>query len=114
MFRSFRARYADLVRRQLAIFVEEEEALLEAIERARRAYDRAGAPEAEERYGLYMDLVEEAEERMLALRDTYAEWMAAAERRRYEREFTRMAEKLLPSLVVRRDYGRAVDPDYEL
>ena len=33
--------------------------------------------EAEERYGDYMDLVEEAEEELLALRDRYAETMAA-------------------------------------
>jgi hypothetical protein len=109
-----RSRYGDLVQRQIAIFVEEEAELLDAVEDARRAYERSRAGDAEERYGVYMDLVEEAEERLLELRDTYSEWMAVSERRRYEREFTRMAEKLLPSLVVRRDYGRAVDPDYDL
>jgi hypothetical protein len=114
MWRGRRGRYADLVRRQFAIFVEEHAELLASIERARRAYDRAPAVEAGERYGAYMDLVEEAEERLLALRDHYAEWMAVSARRDYEREFLRTAEKLLPSLVVRRDYGRAVDPDYEL
>jgi hypothetical protein len=114
MWRARRGRYADVVRRQVTIFVEEHAALLTAIEDARRAYDRAPAAEAGERYGGYMDLVEEAEESLLALRDHYAEWMAASERRDYEREFLRTAEKLLPSLVVRRDYGRAVDSDYEL
>jgi hypothetical protein len=114
MWRARRRRYADLVRRQIAIFVDEHRPLLESLEAARRAYERAPAGEAEERYGSYMDLVEEAEERLLALRDTYAEWIAASERRRYEREFTRVAEKLLPSLIVRRDYGRAVDPDYDV
>ena len=34
-----------------------------------------------------MDLVEEAEEELLALRDRYAETMAARDRMRYEREF---------------------------
>jgi hypothetical protein len=114
MWRARRGRYADVVQRQVMMFVADQAPLLTAIEDARRAYDRARAVEAGERYGEYMDLVEEAEERLLALRDNYAEWMAASQRRDYEREFTRTAEKLLPSLVVRRDYGRAVDPDYEL
>ena len=35
----------------------------------------------------------------------------ARERRRYEREFSRAAERLLPTLQARRHYQRAVDPD---
>jgi hypothetical protein len=58
-----------------------------------------------------MDLVEEAEEDLLALRDRYAETMAARERRRYEREFFRAAERMLPTLQSRRHYLRAIDPD---
>jgi hypothetical protein len=37
--------------------------------------------------------------------------MAARERRRYEREFSRAAERMLPTLQGRREYLRAVDPD---
>ena len=78
---------------------------------AKRAYDRAEAATAEEAFGDYMDLVEEAEDSLLELRDRYAETMAARERRRYEREFSRAAERMLPTLQARRQYLRAVDPD---
>jgi hypothetical protein len=105
------ARFGDLVRRQLDLFVGDHRRLLERIVDAERAYREAGADEAEERYGEYMDLVEEAEDDLLALRDRYAEGMAARDRRAYEREFYRAAEKRLPSLAVRRAYLRAVDPD---
>jgi len=37
--------------------------------------------------------------------------MAARERGRYEREFSRAAERMLPTLQARRHYMRAVDPD---
>src|SRR2546421_316958 len=60
-----------------------------------------------------MALVEEAEEELLALRDRYAETMAARDRMRYEREFSKAAERRLPSLVVRRIYQRAMDPDLD-
>ncbi len=58
-----------------------------------------------------MELVEEAEDELLALRDRYAETMAARDRTRYEREFTRAAERRLPTLQARRMYQRAMDPD---
>jgi len=32
---------------------------------------------------------------------------------RYEREFSKVAERRLPSLVVRRIYQRAMDPDLD-
>ena len=47
----------------------------------------------------------------LDLRDRYAETMAARERGRYEREFSRAAERMLPTLQARREYLRAIDPD---
>jgi hypothetical protein len=39
--------------------------------------------------------------------------MAARDRMRYEREFSKAAERRLPSLVVRRIYQRAMDPDLD-
>ena len=106
-----RPRFADVIRRQLELFEAEGADLLARIGEAKRAYDRAGAGDAEEAYGDYMDLVEEAEDELLDLRDRYAETMAARERGRYEREFSRAAERILPTLQSRREYQRAVDPD---
>jgi len=108
-----RARFGDVITRQLAMFADDHRDLMLRVEQARVSYTHAGASEAEERYGDYMDLVEEAEEELLALRDRYAETMAARDRMRYEREFSKAAERRLPSLVVRRIYQRAMDPDLD-
>jgi hypothetical protein len=106
-----RGRFGDLVMRQLALFLADNGDLLARVDEAKEAYEHAGAEDAEERFGEYMDLVEEAEDALLAIRDTYAESMAARDRRAYEREFYRAAEKRLPSLVARREYRRAIAPD---
>jgi len=106
-----RPRFTDVIRRQLELFEAESADLLVRIGEAKRAYDRAGAEDAEEAYGDYMDVVEEAEDELLDLRDRYAETMAARDRGAYEREFWRAAEKRLPTLQGRRLYLRAVDPD---
>jgi hypothetical protein len=106
-----RNRFAAVIRAQLDLYVEQHADLLRRVETAKRAYDRAGRPGSEEAYGAYMDVVEEAEDALLELRDRYAETMAARERRRYEREFSRAAERMLPTLQSRRHYMRAIDPD---
>lgn len=108
-----RARFSELIDTQLSIFAREHHDLLERVAEAERRSRRADAESSEELYGDYMDLVEEAEEELLALRDRYAETMAARDRRRYEREFTRTAERALPTLSARRHYLRAIDPDSE-
>ncbi len=106
-----RNRFAAVIRAQLDLYVEQNADLLRRVETAKRAYDRADRPGSEEAYGAYMDVVEEAEDALLELRDRYAETMAARERRRYEREFSRAAERMLPTLQSRRHYMRAIDPD---
>ncbi|HEY3765260.1 MAG TPA: hypothetical protein VGL44_08880 [Gaiellales bacterium] len=106
-----RPRFADVIRAQLDLYLEENADLLTRVAAAKQAYDRAKAPGAEEAYGVYMDAVEEAEDALLELRDRYAETMAARERGRYEREFSRAAERMLPTLQSRRLYMRAIDPD---
>ena len=106
-----RPRYAPVIHAQLDLYLEQNSALLERVEAAKATYDHAGRPDSEEAYGVYMDLVEEAEDTLLELRDRYAETMAARERGRYEREFSRAAERMLPTLSARRQYLRAIDPD---
>jgi hypothetical protein len=108
-----RPRFGDVITRQLAMFAEEYHDLLLRTEQARVSYTHSRAESAEELYGDYMDLVEEAEDELLALRDRYAETMAARDRMRYEREFRKAAERQLPSLAARRVYRRAMDPDLD-
>jgi hypothetical protein len=108
-----RPRFGDVIQRQLAMFDVEHRGLLRRIEEARVAYGRAGSDNAEELYGDYMDLVEEAEDVLLELRDHFALSMSPGDRERYRREFARAAERRLPSLAARRDYERTMDPDLD-
>ena len=109
-----RPRFNDLIRRQLELYQFDHSELLARVAAAELVYNRAPAGEAEDAYGDYMDLVEEAEDELLALRDRYGSTMAARERLRYEREFTRAAERQMPSLVSRRMYERAIDPEADV
>jgi hypothetical protein len=65
-----------VIARQLAMFTADRHDLLLRVEQARVSYTHAGSEQAEERFGDYMDLVEEAEEELLELRDRYAGTMA--------------------------------------
>jgi hypothetical protein len=108
-----RSKFGDLIQRQLAMFDTEHRALLMRLEQARVAYSRAGSDDAEELYGTYMDLIEEAEDELLELRDHFALSMSPGDRERYRREFARAAQRRLPSLAARRDYERTMDPDLD-
>jgi len=67
-----RARFADLIERQLDLFEREHRGLIDDCVAAGRAYDRAPRDEAEERYGDYVDLVETGTEVLADLRDNFA------------------------------------------
>jgi hypothetical protein len=67
-----RARFADLIERQLDLFERENRGLIEDCIAAERSYTRADRDEAEERYGDYVDLVETGTEVLADLRDNFA------------------------------------------
>ena len=67
-----RARFADVIERQLDLFEREHRGLIDDCVAAERAYDRADRDEAEERYGDYVDLVETGTELLADLRDNFA------------------------------------------
>ena len=67
-----RARFADLIERQLELFAREHRGLIEDCNAAERSYARADRDEAEERYGDYVDLVETGTELLADLRDNFA------------------------------------------
>ena len=89
-------RFADVVARQLDLFVRENLALLEECDAAERAYDRAGRDEAEERYGDYQELVETGTEILAELRDNFAASLDEPTAEEYEDEFNRAVTKRLP------------------
>jgi hypothetical protein len=91
-----RRRFADLIARQLDVFVRDQLALLEACDEAERSYDRAEREEAEERYGDYQDLVETGSELLAGLRDNFKRTLDEDTAEEYEAEFNRAVVKRLP------------------
>ncbi len=91
-----RRRFAAVISTQLDLFEREEASLIARCDEAERVYDRAPADEAEERYGDYLDLVEEGTEILADLRDAYAQTLAEDAGERYVAEFNRSVEKRLP------------------
>jgi len=92
----FRRRFADVIRRQLDLFVRDHRGLIEDCIAAERAYDRAERDEAEERYGDYVDLVETGTEVLADIRDSFARTLDEDTAEEYEAAFNRAAVKRLP------------------
>lgn len=89
-------RFAELIARQLDLFVRDNLDLLEACDEAERAYDRAGREEAEERFGDYQELVETGTEILADLRDNFASTLDETAAEEYEEAFNRAVVKRLP------------------
>lgn len=67
-----RGRFGELVDRQLALFGEDEAALLAEADEAEAAWVRAGRDEAEESYGDFQLVVDAIADGLLELREAYA------------------------------------------
>jgi hypothetical protein len=89
----FRRRFRDVVRRQLELFELENADLLRRCDEALRAYDRAERDDAEEAYGDYHDLVDEATGELVELRDNYSMVLDEETAEAYEYEFNRAVVK---------------------
>ncbi|HVD48931.1 MAG TPA: hypothetical protein VNB50_02770 [Gaiellaceae bacterium] len=89
-------RFADVIARQLDLFVRDQLELLEACDDAERAYDRGGRPDAEERFGDYQELVETGTEILADLRDNFSSTLGEPEAEEYEAAFNRAVAKRLP------------------
>jgi hypothetical protein len=95
-----RSRFVDVAERQLALFAADNRELLAAIDAALRAYNGAGAEEAEERYAVYADLVDAARDELEALGDGYAATLDEASAQEYRAVFARVVRKRLPRLTL--------------
>ena len=95
-----RRRFAEVITRQLDLFVRDQLQLLEACDEAERAYERAERDEAEERFGDYQDLVETGTEILADLRDNFASSMDDETAEEYEAEFNRAVAKRLPRFAL--------------
>ena len=94
----FRRRFADLVSRQLELFVSEHADLLEDVELYLRLYNEAPRDEAEERYGDYVDRVDLAAEALAEIRNTYARTLDQHAADEYEKTFEKAAAKRFPRI----------------
>lgn len=88
--------FADLVSRQLDLFVADEVALLEEAGAAEVAWQRAGRDEAEEAYGDWQLVADAIAERLLDLRETYAGTLDEATGGTYRDTFDRAARRRFP------------------
>jgi len=79
-----RSRFAEVIARQLDLFVRDNLELLEACDAA------------EERFGDYQELVEDGTEILAGLRDNFATTVDAETAAEYEKAFNRAVEKQLP------------------
>jgi hypothetical protein len=98
-----RGRFRDVVRRQLDLFEREQSDLIERVADAERAYEGADRDDAEELYGDYADLVDEATEELAALRDAYAATLDESLVVVYEQEFNRGVLKRFRRLALELD-----------
>jgi len=96
MFR--RARFADVIDSQLALFLRDHADVLEDVEVRLRAYNDAGRDEAEELYGDYVDAVETGTELLADLRDHYAQTLDEPDR--YLAEFNRAVARQLSAFAL--------------
>jgi isocitrate dehydrogenase kinase/phosphatase len=92
-----RRRFAEVIGRQLDLFVREHsDVIAEARERL-DAYNRAGRDEAEELYGDYVDAVETGTEILADMRWEYIRTLDEEAAEEYEAEFNRAVAKRLPT-----------------
>ena len=95
-----RARFADVIERQLDLFEREHRGLIDDCNAAERSYTRSERGEAEERYGDYVDLVETATETLADLRDHFASTLEEAAAERYCTAFNRAVLKRWPPFAL--------------
>ena len=93
-----RDRFGDLIRRQLDLFVEDEQELLREAEAAEKAYDAAERENAEEAYGDLQLVLETVAERLEELCDRYSTTLGSDADVAYAQAFVRAARKRFPKL----------------
>ncbi len=93
-------RFADLVRRQLDLFAEEEAALFAEAAEAERAYDAAEREDAEDAYADLQLVFEAGRDRLDEIRTTYAATLDEDAALEYEDAFTRAARKRFPRFAA--------------
>jgi hypothetical protein len=95
-----RARFREVIDRQVDLFVREHGDVIEEATAKLRIYNSAGRDDAEEAYGDYLDAVETGTEILAGMRDTFAQTLGEPEAERYRAEFDRAVAKRLPEYAL--------------
>ena len=82
--------------RQLDLFEREQAGLVRRCDETEAAYDSAGREAAEDRYGEYLELVDEGAEELFDLREGFARTLDEDAARSYRRAFDRAVVRRLP------------------
>jgi hypothetical protein len=93
-----RARFAEVIERQLDLFVRENPDVIEEARERLEAYNSADRDEAEELYGDYVDAVETGTAILADMRDHYSATLANPDG--YVSAFNRGVGKRLPEFSV--------------
>ncbi len=95
-----RARFDDVISRQLDLFELDHLDVIEEVVERLEAYNRADRDEAEELYGDYVDAVETGTELLADIRDAYARLLEEGIDEVYEAEFNRAVLKRWPPFAL--------------
>jgi len=95
-----RARFSEVIDRQLDLFVQDNPYVIEEVRERLEAYNSADRDEAEELYGDYVDAVETGTELLADIRDHFARSLDEGVDEQYQREFNRAVSKRLPEFAL--------------
>jgi hypothetical protein len=95
-----RARFGEVIGRQLDLFEREHRDVIEESGAKLRLYNAADRDDAEELYGDYLDAVETGTEILADLRDHFAQTLDESESERYLAEFDRTVARRLPEYAL--------------
>ncbi len=92
--------FREVIDRQLDLFAHDHAEVVEEANARLDLYTTAGADNAEERYGAYLDTVETGTEILADLRDHFARTLGEVEAERYLADFDRAVAKRLPAYAL--------------
>jgi isocitrate dehydrogenase kinase/phosphatase len=82
-----RARFGELIGRQLDLFEQDNADVLRDVEKRRSEWNAAAREDAEKLYGDYLDAVETGTELLADVRDHFARSLSESDAERYRSEF---------------------------
>jgi hypothetical protein len=96
----FRRRFGELIDRQLDLFEQDNDELLERAADAEDEYRRAGRDESEERFGDFQEVLAEGTELLAGVRDAYADTLDADTAAEYAAAFDFAVLRRFPQFAL--------------